>query len=80
MWYNLSTVKRERGTTKMKTKAYYLPNNDQTAATIRLIALCVPCFITLNATSNNIHAVLEYTITARQEDWAWIEYQIAPIV
>lgn len=62
----------------MTTKCFNLELNDATANAIRTIALCVPCFITLNALDNSMDG--EYTICARQEDWAWIEQQLAPIV
>lgn len=62
----------------MITKCYNLDLNDATANIIRTIAMCVPCFIDLTPNVSNTEA--EYTICARQEDWAWIEKKLASIV
>lgn len=63
----------------MKTKTFILNLNDETAEVIRTIALCIPCFITLN-TMCGIDNAGEYTICAREYDWAWIERKLATIV
>lgn len=60
----------------MKTKCFELELNNETATIIRTIALCVPCFINLTDKG----ATGEYTITARVEDWAWIERKLSSIV
>ena len=62
----------------MRTNCYFLDLNDATANVIRLIALTVPCFISLEASKDETYGA--YTIEAREEDWAWIESKLAPII
>ena len=61
----------------MRTDSYILPLSDKTANVIRRIALIVPCFISL---CDALDGYGKYTIEARQEDWGWIEKQLASIV
>lgn len=61
----------------MTTGCYYLSLDSETAIAIQTISLSVPCFITLK-TIEPLYG--EYTITARSEDWAFIEKILAKIV
>lgn len=58
----------------MSTKCYILPMDTETSIAIQTIAIAIPCFISLNIDTQ------EYTITARAEDWCFIEKVLAPIV
>ena len=58
----------------MTTKCFALALNDETAIAMQTIALAVPCFISLDTNKS------EYTISARNEDWVFIEKVLAPIV
>lgn len=58
----------------MKTKNFMLYPTFETSITINIISMTVPCFISFSEMENGYR---ECTITARAEDWEFIERTLA---
>lgn len=56
----------------MTTKCYYIPNTARRYSALKAIANAVPCFI--NTTDEDV------AITCRDEDLAFVENKLAPLV
>lgn len=58
----------------METKNFVLYPTFETLIAINIISMTVPCFISSSETEDGYK---EYTITARVEDWEFIERALA---
>ena len=57
----------------METRVFKLKFDKKTVEAIQAIVVTTQCFIVLNALSNLANEI-EYIITAKNVDWAWINH------